>query len=323
MICVVCLVSKVGAMQLRHADTRKTLLLILVLCSWAELYAANSIVIESKSVAPGATGVQVGVYFSNDIPITDFEFPVEVHELTAGAYITNSWGYQINASGRLNNSPLGQAGANWPAANVFTGVYASIVLPHCSGPVSQTFHAAEPSADFISPDAILYTASSTGDAGLGEDIDLDPGADPPGVPSFIISFDVTSVVGTFELDTCCIHPTYHVMFIDAATQLPVLPSVTSGVITIGNPGCPPTVDVCGRIDTCGGLSGKRVPDCIMNVQDVTCMVDYIFRGGMAPCPKSRADYNCDCIPNVVDVTTSVNVVFRGQTPPDPCPTPCP
>lgn len=285
--------------------------------------AANSIVIESKNVAPGATGVQVGVYFSNDVPISDFEFPVEVHELTSGSYITNSWGYTINPAGRLNNSPLGQAGSNWPAASVLTGVFASTILPHCSGPVSQTFHAAEPSADFISPDAILYTASSTGDSQLGEDIDLDPGTDPPGVPSFFINFDVSSVVGTFEIDTCCIHPTYHVAFVDANSQMAVLPSVTAGVITIGSPGCPATVDVCGRIDTCNGMSGKRVPDCILNVQDVTCMVDFIFRGGVAPCPLGRADYNCDCINNVVDVTMCVNVVFRGQPPPPACDIVCP
>jgi hypothetical protein len=298
-------------------------LVTVVACICSSAFAANSITIESKSVAPGATGVQIGVYFSNDIPISDFELPVEIREQTPGSYITNALSGTINPAGRLNNSPLGQAGVNWPAANVFNSLFDDLAEPDCSGPLSHTFHASVAMVNFESPDAILYTSSSQGDAGMGEDIDLDPGADLPGVPSYVISFDVTSVVGTFVIDTCCIHPTHHVRFINSATQTPVVPSVTAGIITVGNPDCPQTVDVCGRTDTCQATGNRRVPDCVINVLDITCMVDYIFRALQAPCPVSNVDLNCDCIHNVVDITLAVNTIFRGQTSPVPCGSSCP
>ena len=100
--------------------------------------SANSIVIESKNVSPGATGVVVGIYFANDIPVSDIEFPVEVRQQTPGSYIANVFEEQVYPIGRLNNSPLGQAGANWPAASVYTGVFDETILPPCSGPLSET-----------------------------------------------------------------------------------------------------------------------------------------------------------------------------------------
>jgi len=40
-------------------------------------WAANHVTVESKSVATGATGVQVGVFVENDVPITALVLPLE------------------------------------------------------------------------------------------------------------------------------------------------------------------------------------------------------------------------------------------------------
>ena len=76
---------------------------------------------------------------------------------------------------------------------------------------------------------------------------------------------------------------------------------------------PKVGDVCGKTADCGVLTGQRVPDCIPDVRDVVCLIEYIFRAGPIPCPAENSDINCDCIPDVRDIVAEVGVVFRGQT----------
>ena len=85
---------------------------------------------------------------------------------------------------------------------------------------------------------------------------------------------------------------------------------------------PSAGDVCGKTADCGVLVGQKVPDCIPDIRDVVCLINYIFRADIAPCPAENADINCDCIPDVRDIVAEVNIVFRGQTP-VPCTPFCP
>ena len=69
-------------------------------------------------------------------------------------------------------------------------------------------------------------------------------------------------------------------------------------------------------DLCGGPN--RTPDCMVDVFDVVCLVDYIFRGGPLPNPPENADINCDEVNNVLDIVTLVDFVFRNNAQPPDC-----
>ena len=56
-------------------------------------------------------------------------------------------------------------------------------------------------------------------------------------------------------------------------------------------------------------------DGIINVGDVVCLVNYLFRGGDEPCPVEAGDVTSDCTVNVGDVVFLVNYLYRGGDPP--------
>lgn len=220
--------------------TRGLLAGLLITCGAAPGWAFNHVAVESKSVATNATGVQVGVFIENDIPITAIVLPLELRSLTPGTYVTTTFAFAVNPAGRVQNSPLGAAGPTWPPANVTARRYAVTAVPACSGPVSNTFNTSVAQIDFVSPDAALHAAVSTGDPQVGEDITMLPGADPAGVPSFRFTFDVTGADGLFEIDSCCVRPANHLSYVDEQNNL-LAPTFVKGVITVGNPTFPPIV----------------------------------------------------------------------------------
>jgi hypothetical protein len=220
---------------------------LLVMCATATGWAANHVTVESKSVAVSATGVQVGVFVQNDVPITAIVVPLELRSITPGTYVTTSFTFAPTANGRVQKSPLGPAYDNgadsvWPGANITARRYAVTGAPACSGPVSNTYSASVPQIDFVSPDAVFHAAVSTGNADAGELISLAPGTDPAGTAnaSFIFTFNVTAADGLFEIDTCCIRPANHLSYVDVNVAT-VATSFTKGVITVGNPQFPPVV----------------------------------------------------------------------------------
>ncbi len=214
----------------------------------ADAQFVNSVVVESKTVPPGATGIQIGVYLSNDEPLVALVLPLEFREQSPGAFITSTFTCEQNPSGRVYNSPLGPAlnenePGGWPSAN-FT--YARFDIPGpqtCSGPVSGSWTAASAQVGFTTPDAILHATISSGPTGFGYDFDLDPGIDPAGVPSYLFTFNVTGTQGTFVIDTCCTAPASHLLFVKDeggfCDPIGITPSFTPGVITIFSPpvGC--------------------------------------------------------------------------------------
>lgn len=54
------------------------------------------------------------------------------------------------------------------------------------------------------------------------------------------------------------------------------------------------------------------------VSDLSFMVDYLFKGGVAPDPEEIGDVNCDYEVNVADLIYLVDFLFKGGPAPDPC-----
>ncbi|MCH8992977.1 MAG: HYR domain-containing protein, partial [Acidobacteria bacterium] len=86
--------------------------------------------------------------------------------------------------------------------------------------------------DFVSPDALFWAGLNFLSPCLAPGSDGIPGS---GTPSFILTFDVTSVDGFFEIDTCCIAPANHLTFVECVTTAGINPEFTKGVIAVGEP----------------------------------------------------------------------------------------
>lgn len=199
----------------------------------ASFYAtsAGSVIVESKSFALGSNVCQVGVYITNPEPIVALVLPLEIREVTPGAFPATSLTFQGNPSGRVQNSPLGPEGLTWPPAVVTSSRYAVTATTPCSGPTSSSYATAAAQIDFVSPDAVFYAAVSSGDPGIGQSISLPPGSDPLGVPSFWFTFGITTTPGIFVIDTCCIRPGSHLAFVNEAITI-VVPQFVRGFVAI-------------------------------------------------------------------------------------------
>jgi hypothetical protein len=219
-----------------------------VLCVTSLANAENRVTVESRIFAPGQVACTVGVFFTNDVPITGLMLPLEFHTVAGGTYISgpnSAWHRGLNPTGRVYNSPLGPTSHNpgtpggWPVASITNRNFAT---PGNSGsgcvrPFDPTtaWDSPDPAnLDFISPDAIMLVSVSQGDPiSLGEDITLDSGTDPAGTgnASYQITFNVNSNIGYFEIDTTCIRPQNHLTFLDAnGREVPV--AFTKGTISI-------------------------------------------------------------------------------------------
>ncbi len=72
---------------------------------------------------------------------------------------------------------------------------------------------------------------------------------------------------------------------------------------------------------CIGIRGNvdGDPNDLVNIADLTYLVDYLFRGGPAPPCFEEGDVNGDGDINVADLTYLVDYLFRGGPAPSPCP----
>jgi hypothetical protein len=209
----------------------RLLIALLVVAAPAAAGAANLVQVESKNVALGATGVQVGVLVTNDFDLTALVLPLEFRSVTAGTFITGSFVFNIPSGNRVGSSPL--------TGSVTKRTYPTTATPPCTGPVSNTYSASG-TVDFISPDAAMWVGVST--SGPPDPWTLTPGSDPPGTAnaSFNYVFNVTSTPGWIEIDTCCILPANRLSFIDVNAELHT-PMFTRGLIKVGNATAPPVV----------------------------------------------------------------------------------
>lgn len=204
--------------------------------------AADAVFVESKSVLPSALGVTAGVFISNDNGAAGLVIPLEVRTLSGGAYITGVFNNTVPASGRMHTSALGTGAAcSGTPGSVTLRKYAA-PSGTCSGPTSSSFATPVANVDFVSPDGSLLAAVSQGDAGIGDCIEMPPGSDAPGLPSYLLTFNVLANQGQFVIDSCCITPANHVSYVDANSVLYPM-AFTAGIITVEIPPnqCPNTL----------------------------------------------------------------------------------
>ena len=281
-------------------------------------YGGNSVVIESKTVAPGATDVSLGVYVENNDYLLALVLPLEIREIDPGSYIANSLDFDTVSSGRVGQSGLMDFwGCQY--SDSFSQTF------DCSGPLSHTFAPGSPTPPesfFTNPSGIFWHGVNAFGPCLEPGSDGSPGN---GNPSFRITFDVTSTPGAFEIDTCCFAPLNSLAFVatsggavicDFANYLEQIPSFTKGIVTISS-GC--HCD-CHADPECDGVT---------NIVDAVIIVDVAFRGGSPrpdpnpACPFEMTDVNCDGKTDILDVVTLIAVGFRGGNPAelfcDPCP----
>jgi hypothetical protein len=216
----------------RFAMTISLAACLVFLCGTVSM-AADAVSVESKQVLPNAVGVTVDVSLSNDQAAVALVMPLEFREITPGSYMTTSFARALNPAGRVNNSPLGLNNPSGPNASPIQNRYPTPGGTACSGPTSNTYQVPAANIDFISPDGTLFETHSTGDEGVGDDIDLDAGSDGA-QPFYRFTFNVTGVQGFFEIDTCCVRPANHLGYVNRQTQTVPL-AFTKGLIEIFQP----------------------------------------------------------------------------------------
>ena len=214
--------------------------------------AANSVVVESKSFAPGQTACSVGVFVRNDVPIQGIVLPLELRSTLGPGYLsvptTSSFRFRLVPGNRIGQSPLGMEGTNWPAPVVVSSYFSKPCdendpwFNECSGPISGSYCEASASADGLSPDAVLYVAVATGDPAIGEEWLVPPGEDPDGTgnASFVFVFNVTEETGCIRIDTCCKTPSTHLALVSYDDYADI--EFDPGIINIGDVVCPGVTD---------------------------------------------------------------------------------
>ena len=272
--------------------------------------ADNSVFIESKMVPFGISVCTLGVYLSNDLPIVGLALTLQTRSLAGNAYLgggITSANCRLEAipEGRVHNSPLGPAGPNWPTALISSYVFAT-PAGACQDPGSSgltTFRLSTPVPDTLSPDGFLYGAFSFGDPNAGELIELSPGSDPIGTPSFRLLLSLNGRPGRIAIDPCCVSYASVTSFFDYEASI-YYPTVTSGSVTCAECACD-----CHANPVCDNVKS--------DILDLVTTINVAFRGTApladpnASCPRLPNDVDCSNSTDVIDVVKVTNVAFRG------------
>lgn len=277
---------------------------------WASYVgAANQVVVDSKTVLAGATGVVIGARVTNDGPEDGYCVPLVIRAVTPGSFITTlslSWG------GRATSYLTDIAINNQYAAQDYNCGLGGLGFGQI---VSK---AADSSCSVAaSPRGVMFVRMAI------QSPNLPPGTDT--VPSMKMIVNVTTTPGTFEVDTTCTSLGNHLTFVwgndTTETVLAIRPAFTKGVITIAACNCAHH----------GDLNGNGVIDII----DWSLLRNYVYNGSPIPvkdplCPHvDRGDVNCSGYDDTVDLVYLLNYIFNsGPAPCDPCacspyPTNCP
>lgn len=59
------------------------------------------------------------------------------------------------------------------------------------------------------------------------------------------------------------------------------------------------------------MRGDANADGVIDVGDVVCLLNYLFKGGAEPCPMEAGDTNCDGVVDLGDIVYLLNYLFRG------------
>lgn len=234
--------------SIRHSVLVALLPALICVSNARNAAAVNSVVVESKTFAPGQTACSVGVFITNDVPIQAIVIPLELRTDKGSAFIAgpfpSSFHFGATLGNRLDHSPLGPAGDNWPGAIRVTSKFSEPAPgPYCklcSGPASSTFDTRTATVDGVSPDAVMHVAVSVGDPRMGEETTLAPGSDPYEAEraSLLFVFNADSARGCFIIDTCCCTYSNHLMMLDASVPAEVLQlEFIRGLISVGAEQC--------------------------------------------------------------------------------------
>ncbi len=202
------------------------LVVLAVLLCGTTAMAANSVVVESKSVALNAKGVTIGVFVSNDVAIKNVVIPLELRSTNGGAFVdsmkrsfptgTRLDGKltDIRISNQLDSDSIGTCKQNQP------GGYARIISPDVDSMIRV----------LGSPVAAFFTYGKI----FGPD--LPAGADGPTAPQLLMTVNVNGLNGQFIVDTTCTNPANHLVYArSTGTPVQLMPSFTAGEITVGTP----------------------------------------------------------------------------------------
>ncbi|MCK4403598.1 MAG: dockerin type I repeat-containing protein [candidate division Zixibacteria bacterium] len=73
----------------------------------------------------------------------------------------------------------------------------------------------------------------------------------------------------------------------------------------------------GVLDVYRSVPGDANADSIVNLGDITYLINYLYRQGNPPCIPEAGDANGDCAVNLGDIVTLIGYLFRGGAPPVP------
>jgi hypothetical protein len=285
---------------------------------------ANHVRVESKDyVVPGAIGVVIGVYFENDVPIIAAVLPLEIRTCDGSAYMANGPFVRLmDPAGRMYNSPLGpfeDPDGRWPAGSVTNRTFASpsdstsgCARPFSWPSVTEQWNTASTKPDFVSPDAIFLATVAEGDPSIGEKVELDPGIDPPGLPSYRITCNIGVAPGILVVDTTCIAPANHLVFVTAGPPPDIVsPTFQAGFVGVGVAAAHGCTNLSDDADADGILDG--IDNCPLDYNPDQMDSDHDGIGDSCDCAcQCHADPYCDGVgPNILDVTAIIDVAFRG------------
>jgi len=178
---------------------------------------SNAVVVSSVSATRGQQGVIIPVLLTNDFALRGVLVPLVLRQIDPGAYVTSlklTFGDRLPPDGLLRDV-------------AFTNQYSSddgtckSGQPGGFGTISSRDTLAH--AVVGPPLGVLFSRNRIVAS------DLPPGTDNTG--SFLLTVDVTNVAGRFEVNSTCVNPSNHLLFISPEIQ-GVVPSFTKGTITI-------------------------------------------------------------------------------------------
>jgi hypothetical protein len=263
----------------------------------------SSIIVESRSVYDGNSS-SAGVFLQNDSDVRSVGIKLVVRdqgtypsalgaEFVPGArldgHLTAIWflNYYDNEDGTCKD---GQPGGFGTISGGGSGL-PNVIIPSPS----------DPDAFLFSRSYIVPPAWPAGDDGF-----------PDGTPSIRVNFTCPSGIetaGDFLIDTTCVNPAGHTLFVlTSGTADPNL-SFTAGTIT------------CEPCDC--QYQGDYDADGFITPTDLSAMIDILYAGSPdvqdAGCPRSRTDLNCDGFPMSLDLAIMVDHLYAdGPGPCDPC-----
>jgi hypothetical protein len=253
----------------------------------------NAVIVTSKTAVEGETDVSIPILLQNPTSnLRALTVPLVIREVDPGSFVTSvtmamgdrlaplAPGWKI-----LNQHELADGGCG----------------PNGFETVSHTGETAHSVS--LSPYGVMFTWGMS--AMMPQP--LVAGNDATG--SLLLTVDLTSTVGDFEIDTACCDPGNHLLFV-YEDWTAVRPSFTKGTITIESAcDCP---HQCDYDD-----------DPYLTNIDLAALIDVLFMGDPTTtdpnCPVPRGDFNFDGYPDNIDLNGLIDHLFRGGDPPcDPC-----